>query len=130
MAVIAVLALALSIVSRAARLGSPQEWSMVVLSFGMFSLLAIPILILGLVIRHFPSSRDDERAVIGLVVKTLLLIMLLCLSVFINRLRYPEMISRSRKVPYNSTLIVCFDFSETNEAPPQTDEPCYNERRP
>ena len=84
MAVIAVLALALSIVSRAARLGSPQEWSMVVLSFGMFSILAIPIL--GLVIWHSPSSRDDEGAVIGLVVKTLLLIMLLCLSVFINRL--------------------------------------------
>jgi hypothetical protein len=52
----------------------------------MFSILAIPILILGLVIRYSPSSRDDERAVIGLVVKTLLLILLLCLSVFINRL--------------------------------------------
>jgi len=85
MSVIAVLALLLSIVSRAARSGSPQDWSMVVLSLGMFSILAIPILILGLVIRHSPSSRDDERAVIGLVVKTLLLILLLCLSVFINR---------------------------------------------
>ena len=85
MAVIAVIALVLSIVSRAARSGSPQDWSMVVLSLGMFSILAIPILILGLVIRHSPSSRDDERAVIGLVVKTLLLIMVLCLSVFINR---------------------------------------------
>ena len=84
--VVAVLALVLSIVFRAARLGSPQERSMVVLSFGMFSILAIPILILGLVIRHSPSSRDDERAVIGLVVKTLLLILLLCLSAFINRL--------------------------------------------
>src|SRR5271157_2566742 len=52
----------------------------------MFSILAIPILIPGLVIRHSPSSRDDERAVIGLVVKTLLLILLLCLSAFINRL--------------------------------------------
>jgi len=86
MAVLAVLALVFSIVSRAARLGSPQESSMVVLIFGMFSILAIPILIPGLVIRHSPSSRDDERAVIGLVVKTLLLILLLCLSAFINRL--------------------------------------------
>ncbi len=85
MAVLAVLALVFSIVSRAARSGSPQDWSMVVLSLGMFSILTIPILILGLVIRHSPSSRDDERAVIGLVVKTFLLIMLLCLSVFINR---------------------------------------------
>jgi cytochrome c biogenesis protein CcdA len=86
MTVIAVLALVLSIVSRAARSGSHQDWGIVVLSFGVFLILAIPILLLGLVIRHSPSSRDDERDVIGLVVKTLLLIMLLSLSVFINRL--------------------------------------------
>jgi len=86
MIVIAVLALLLSIVSRAAQSGRRQDWSMVVLSLGMFSILAIPVLILGLVIRYCPSSREDERDVIGLVVITLLLIILLCLSVFTNRL--------------------------------------------
>ena len=45
----------------------------------------MPILILGLVIRRSPSSRDDERDLIGLVVNTLLLILLLSLSIFINR---------------------------------------------
>ena len=86
MAVIAVLALVFSIVSRAAQSGSPQEWSMVVLSLGMFSILAIPILILGLVIRYSPSSRDDERELVSLIVKALLIILLLCQSAFINRL--------------------------------------------
>jgi len=84
MIVIAVLALLLSIVSRAAQSGRPQDWSMVVLSLGMFSLLAIPILILGLVIRFCPSSRDDERELVSLIVKTLLIILLLCQSVLIN----------------------------------------------
>src|SRR5271157_1738259 len=37
MAVLAVLALVFSIVSRAALLGSPQDWCMVVLSFGMLN---------------------------------------------------------------------------------------------
>ena len=84
MIVIAVLALPLSIVSRATRSGSRQDWSMVVLSLGMFSILAIPILILGLVIRYCPSSRDDERELVGLIVKALLIILLLCQSVLIN----------------------------------------------
>jgi hypothetical protein len=83
MIVIAVLALLLSIVSSAAR---HQDWGIVALSLGLFSILAIPVLILGLVVRHSPSSRDDERDVIGLVVVTLLLIILLCMSVFTNRL--------------------------------------------
>ena len=74
MIVIAVLALLLSIVSRAAQSGRPQDWSMVVLSLGMFSILAIPVLILGLVIRFCPSSRDDERELVSLIVKTLLIL--------------------------------------------------------
>ena len=86
MLVIGVLALLLSIVSRAAQSGRHQDWSVVVLSLGMFSILAIPILILGLVIRYCPSSRDDERDVIGLVVMTLLFIILISLFVFTNRL--------------------------------------------
>jgi len=86
MIVIAVLALLLSIVSRAAQSGSRQDWSMVVLSLGMFSILAIPILILGLVIYYCPSSRDDERELVSLIVKALLVILLLCQSVLINRL--------------------------------------------
>jgi len=92
MIVIAVLALLLSIVSRAAQSGMPHVWGIVVLSLGLFSFLAIPVFILGLVsivglvIRHYPSSREDERDVIGLVVISLLLIILLCLSVFVNRL--------------------------------------------
>jgi hypothetical protein len=85
MTVIAVLALVLSIVTRAARSGSPGDWSLAVASLGLFSILAMPILILGLVIRRSPSSRDDERDLIGLVVNTLLLILLLSLSIFINR---------------------------------------------
>jgi len=84
MIVIAVLALLLSIVSRAAQSGSREDWSMVVLSLGMFSILAIPILILGLVIRYCPSSRDDERELVNLIVKALLIILLLCQSVLIN----------------------------------------------
>ena len=84
MIVIAVLALLLSIVSRAAQSGRPQDWSMVVLSLGMFSILAIPILILGVVIRYCPSSRDDERELVSLIVKTLLIILLVCQSVLIN----------------------------------------------
>ena len=82
--VIVVLALLLSIVSRAAQSGSRQDWSMVVISFGMFSILAIPILILGVVIRYCPSSGDDERELVSLIVKTLLIILLLCQSVLIN----------------------------------------------
>ncbi len=84
MIVIAVLALLLSIVSRAAQSGRRQDWSMVVLSLGMFSILAIPVLIFGLVIRFCPSSRDDERELVSLIVKTLLIILLLCQSVLIN----------------------------------------------
>ncbi len=84
MTVIAVLALLLSIVSRAAQSGRHQDWSMVDLSLGMFSNLAIPVLILGLVIRCCPSSRDDERELVSLIVKTLLIILLLCQSVLIN----------------------------------------------
>ncbi len=84
MIVIAVLALLLSIVSRAAQSGSRQDWSMVVLSLGMFSILATPIIILGLLIRCCPSSRDDERELVNLIVKALLIILLLCQSVLIN----------------------------------------------
>ena len=84
MIVIAVLALLLSIVSRAAQSGRRQDWSMVVLSLGMFSILAIPVLILGLVIRFCPSSRDDERELVNLIVKALLIILLVCQSVLIN----------------------------------------------
>ncbi len=84
MIMIAVVALLLSIVSRAAHSGSHQDWSMVVLSLGMFSILAIPVLILGLVIRFCPSSRDDDRELVSLIVKTLLIILLLCQSVLIT----------------------------------------------
>ncbi len=91
MIVIAVLALLLSILSRAAQSGSSDVWGIVVLTLGLFLFLAIPVFILslvsilGLVIRP-PSSREDEREVIGLVVITFLLIILLCLSVLIIRL--------------------------------------------
>jgi Kef-type K+ transport system membrane component KefB len=86
MIVIAFLALMLSIVSRAAQSGSPHDWGIVVLSLGILAILAVPVLILGLLIRYSPSSRDDERDVIGLVVMTLLFIILISLSVFSNRL--------------------------------------------
>ena len=84
MIVIAVFALLLSIVSRAAQSGRHQDWSMVVLSLVMFSILAIPVLILGLVIRFCPSSRDDERELVSLIVKAVLFILLVCQSVLIN----------------------------------------------
>ena len=83
MIVIAFLALLLSIVAKGAQSGSPQ---IVVLSLGILAILAVPILILWLLIRYSPSSRDDERDVIGLVVMTLLFIILISLSVFSNRL--------------------------------------------
>ncbi len=86
MIVIAFLALLLSIVSRAAQTGSPHDWGMVVLTLGILAVLAVPVLILGLLIRHSPTSRDDERDMIGLVVITLLFIILISLSVFSNRL--------------------------------------------
>jgi hypothetical protein len=85
MIVIAFLALLLSIVSRAAQSGSPHDWGIAVLSLGIVTILSIPVLILGFLVRHSPSSRDDERELIGLVVMTLLLIVLICLSVFTNR---------------------------------------------
>src|SRR4051812_40345698 len=77
------LALVFSIVSSAAR---RHDWGSAALSLGVFSILAIPVLILGFVVRHSRSSRDDERDLIGLVVVTLLMIILVCLSVFTNRL--------------------------------------------
>jgi hypothetical protein len=79
MVVIAFLALLLSIVS-----GSRHGSGMVALSLGILSILAVPVLILGLLIRHCPSSRNDERDVIGLVVMTLLFIILISLSIFSN----------------------------------------------
>jgi cytochrome c biogenesis protein CcdA len=84
--VIAVLALLLSIVSRAAQSGSHHDWGLVGLSLGLLTILAIPIIILGLLIRYSPSSRDEERELVSLIVKALLFILLLCLSVLINRL--------------------------------------------
>jgi len=86
MIVIAFFALLFSIASRAAQAGSPHDWRMIVLSLGILAILAVPVLILGLLIRHSPSSRDEERDVIGLVVMTVLLIILISLSVFSNRL--------------------------------------------
>jgi hypothetical protein len=86
MCVIAVLALLLSIVSRAAQSGSHQDWGLVGLSLGFLTILAMPIIILGLLIRYSPSSRDDERELVSLIVKALLFILLLCQSVLINRL--------------------------------------------
>jgi small-conductance mechanosensitive channel len=83
MIVIAFLALLLSIVAKGAQTRSPQ---IVVLSLGILAILAVPILILWLLIRYSPTSRDDERDVIGLVVMTLLFIILISLSVFLNRL--------------------------------------------
>jgi hypothetical protein len=83
MIAMAFLALVMSIVSSAAR---RQDWGSVFLSLGVFSILAIPVLILGLVVRHSVSSRDDERDLVGLVVITLLVVILVCLSVFTNRL--------------------------------------------
>ena len=85
MIVVVFLALLLSIVSRAAQSGSPHDWGIVVLNLGILAILAVPILILGLLIRYSPSSRNEERDLIGLVVMTLLLIVLICLSVFTNR---------------------------------------------
>ena len=85
MIVIAFLALLLSIVSRAAQSGSPHDWGIVVFSLGILAILAVPVFILWILIRHSPASRDDERELIGLVVMTLLLIVLICLSVFTNR---------------------------------------------
>jgi Kef-type K+ transport system membrane component KefB len=85
MIVIALLALLLAIVSRAAQTGSPHDWGIVVLNLGILAILAVPILILGLLIRYSPSSRGEERDLIGLVVMTLLFVVLICLSVFTNR---------------------------------------------
>jgi len=85
MTVIAVLALLLLIVSRAAQSGRRHDWGLVELSLGLIAILAIRILVQCLLILYSPSSRDDRRTVIGLVVKTLLEIMLLCVSAFLNR---------------------------------------------
>jgi hypothetical protein len=84
MFVIAVLALLLSIVSRAAQSGSHHEWGLVGLSLGLITILAVPIIILGLLVRYCPSSRDDERELVNLIVKALLIILVLCQSVLIN----------------------------------------------
>ena len=79
---IAFLALLLSIVAKGAQTRSPE---IVVLSLGIMAILAVPILILWLLIRCSPSSRNDERDLIDLVVMTLLFIILVSLSVFTNR---------------------------------------------
>ena len=83
MIVIAFLALMLSIVAKGAQTRSPQ---FVALSLGILAILAVPILILWLLVRYSPSSRKDERDLIGVVVMTLLFIILISLSVFTNRL--------------------------------------------
>jgi hypothetical protein len=82
MIVIAFLALLLSIVAKGVQTGSPQ---IVVFSLGILAILAVPVFILWLLIRYSPSSRNDERDLIGLVVMTLLFIILVSLSVFTNR---------------------------------------------
>jgi hypothetical protein len=79
---IAVLAVLLLIVSRPAR---HHDWGIVFFLLGVFSILAISVLMLGLVIRQTSSSRANDQALF-LVVGTLLLIILLCLTPLTNRL--------------------------------------------
>jgi hypothetical protein len=81
MIVIAFLALLLSIVARSTQARSPE---IIVFTLAIFAILTVPTLILWLVIRYSPSSRNDERDLMGLVVMTLLFIILVSLSVFVN----------------------------------------------
>jgi hypothetical protein len=84
MFLIAVLALVLSIVARAVRSDSDWDFLILGLSSALFGILAVPVLLLGLVIGLSPTARPEERAVVGLVVKTLLVMILLGLSMVIN----------------------------------------------
>jgi hypothetical protein len=84
--VIFVLSLVFSIFARAVRSGRDLEWLAVGLAFALFAMLLCPILLICAVIRFSPTSLPAERAAVGLVFKTLVVIMLLGMSLVINSL--------------------------------------------
>lgn len=74
---IVVVALFLSIISRAVRTGQAAEWQEVGLALTIFATLLVPILLLCAAVRSSPSALTVERDAIGYVFKSLLLILLL-----------------------------------------------------
>ena len=82
--VILVIALFLSIISRAARTGEGEEWQAIALVLTIFAILLVPILLLCAAVRSAPSAQSVERDAIGYVFKTLLLILLLATWMVIN----------------------------------------------
>jgi hypothetical protein len=85
--VILVIALGLSIISRAARTGQAAEWRGVGLVLTIFATLLVPVLLLCAAVRSSPSAQTVERDAIGYFFKTLLLILLLANWMVINLAR-------------------------------------------
>ena len=82
--VILVIALILSIVSRAVRTARSEEWSGVGLILTIFAIVLVPILLLCVAVGSSRSAQAVERDAIGYVFKTLLLILLLATWMVIN----------------------------------------------
>ena len=82
--VILVLSLVFSILARAVRSGSDLEWSVVGVAFSLFAMLLCPILLICGVIRFAPTSLAAERDTVGLIFKTLVVLVLVGMSFVIN----------------------------------------------
>ena len=82
--VILVIALILSIVSRAVRTARSEEWSGVGLILTIFAIVLAPILLLCVAVGFSRTAQPVERDAIGYVFKTLLLILLLATWMVIN----------------------------------------------
>jgi hypothetical protein len=79
-----VIALVLSIVSRAVRTGHGAEWRGIGLVFTVFAIVLAPILLLCVAVGSSRTARAVERDAIGYVFKTLLVILLLATWMVIN----------------------------------------------
>ncbi len=81
---ILVLSLVFSIMARAVRSGSDLEWLAISLAFTLSAMILCPILLICAVIRFAPTSLPAEREAVGLVFKTLVVVVLLGMSFVIN----------------------------------------------
>jgi hypothetical protein len=81
---ILVLALASANLTPAARSGGHLDWAATGLVFTLFGLLFCPVLLIGLVIRFSPTSLDAERAAVGLVLKTALVLIMVAMALVIH----------------------------------------------
>jgi hypothetical protein len=79
-----VLALFFANLTPAARSGKDLDWVATELVFTLFGLLLCPVLLIYGIIRFSPTSLDSEREAVGLVLKTVLVVMLLAMTLVIH----------------------------------------------